>query len=99
MHLNRQPIGSYDSTLLFAAMDTTSNAMSRIVHMLSENQNAQDRLREELVNAQQEVGGDLDYDTLHELPYLDAVCRETLRLCGVIHLVAQQSFSSDCYCS
>lgn len=61
-------------------MDTTSNAMSRIIHTLSENQEAQDRLREEMINAREKAGGDLDYDTLHELPYMEAVCRETLRL-------------------
>lgn len=71
-----------DSTLIFAAMDTTSNAMSRIIHVLAENQDAQDRLREELVNARKKDSedGDLDYDVLDGLPYLDAVCRETLRL-------------------
>lgn len=61
-------------------MDTTSNAMARIIHTLSKNQEAQDRLREELTNARQAAGGDLDYDSLHDLPYLEAVCRETLRL-------------------
>ncbi|EIM84927.1 cytochrome P450 [Stereum hirsutum FP-91666 SS1] len=68
------------STLIFAAMDTTSNALSRIIHTLSENQDAQDKLRAELIKARKEADGDLDYDTLHELPYMEAVCRETLRL-------------------
>lgn len=61
-------------------MDTTSNALSRILHVLSCNQEAQDRLRAEIVDVLGDAGLDLDYDTLHELPYLDAVCRETLRL-------------------
>lgn len=61
-------------------MDTTSNALSRIIHTLSENQDAQDKLRAELIKARKEADGDLDYDTLHELPYMEAVCRETLRL-------------------
>lgn len=61
-------------------MDTTSNALSRIIHTLSENQDAQDKLRKEIIDAQKEADGDLDYDTLHELPYMEAVCRETLRL-------------------
>ncbi|EIM84937.1 cytochrome P450 [Stereum hirsutum FP-91666 SS1] len=68
------------STLTFAAMDTTANAMSRMIHTLSEDQDAQDRLRKEITNAHKESDGDLDYDTLHELPYLEAVCRESLRL-------------------
>lgn len=62
-------------------MDTTSSALSRVLHLLSEHQDVQDRLREEVRAAYRISGsGDLDYDTLHGLPYLEAVCRETLRL-------------------
>lgn len=62
-------------------MDTTSSALARTLHLLSEHQDVQDRLREEVLNAyKSSASGDLDYDTLHELPYLEAVCRETLRL-------------------
>ncbi|EIM80363.1 cytochrome P450 [Stereum hirsutum FP-91666 SS1] len=69
------------SLLIFAGMDTTSSALARLLHLLSEHQNVQDRLREEVMNAyKSSESGDLDYDTLHELPYLEAVCRETLRL-------------------
>ncbi|KAJ3758988.1 cytochrome P450 [Lentinula raphanica] len=52
------------STFIFAAMDTTS-----------------DKLRDEVVFALRECGGNhLSYDELMGLPYLDAICRETLRL-------------------
>ncbi|KAK7466282.1 hypothetical protein VKT23_005010 [Stygiomarasmius scandens] len=67
------------STLIFAAMDTTSGALTRILHLLATHPEAQDKLRQEVLNAQQN-GQDLDYDTLTSLPYLDAICRETLRL-------------------
>lgn len=61
-------------------MDTTSSALARTFMLLAMNPHVQDTLREELVSARRETGGDLDYDTLHELPYLEAVCRETLRV-------------------
>ena len=64
---------------LFAGTDTTSNALSRILHMLSLHPEAQTRLREELVSAGA-PDGSADYDALDRLPYLEAVCRETLRL-------------------
>ncbi|TFK29231.1 cytochrome P450 [Coprinopsis marcescibilis] len=67
------------STLMFGAMDTTSNALSRVLHLLSENQDVQDRLREEIRSAKK-VHDQLMYEELHQLPYLDAVCKETLRL-------------------
>ena len=61
-------------------MDTTSNALSRILHLLALNQDVQDKLRNELAQATEEVGGDLLYEQLSHLPYMDAICRETLRL-------------------
>ncbi|KAF5319267.1 hypothetical protein D9619_008300 [Psilocybe cf. subviscida] len=50
---------------------------------LSETQhtNVQERLRHEIVEATEQSGGkDVPYDTLVHLPYLDAICRETLRI-------------------
>lgn len=61
-------------------MDTTSNSLARILHLLSTHPEVQERLRKEIRDAQEEYGGDLNYDALSSLPYLDAVCRETLRL-------------------
>lgn len=67
------------STLLFAAMDTTSNVLSRILHLLAVHPDVQEQLRTEIINAGQ-TSGDFTYDQLVSLPFLDAVCRETLRL-------------------
>lgn len=59
-------------------MDTTANAMSRVLHLLAQHPDVQEKLRQEVTEAR--TRGDLDYDALHALPFLDAVCRETLRL-------------------
>lgn len=67
-------------TLIFAAMDTTSGALSRILHLLAMHQDVQNKLRQEIAEARKQKGGDLAYDELVSLPYLDAICRETLRL-------------------
>ena len=67
------------STFLFAGHDTTTSSLSRILYILSMRQDIQTKVREEVTAARREYG-DLDYDTLVSLPYLDAVCRETLRL-------------------
>ena len=61
-------------------MDTTSSALSRILHILAQHPDAQTKLREEVTAARQS-GGDLDYNGLDRLPFLDAVIRESLRLC------------------
>ncbi|KAI5892439.1 cytochrome P450 [Schizophyllum commune H4-8] len=67
------------TTLVFAAMDTTSSALSRTSHLLATHPEVQDRLRAE-IRAAMEEHGQLSYNELESLPYLDAVCRETLRL-------------------
>lgn len=83
-------------TLTFAAMDTTSSALARLFHLLSEHQDVQDKLRDEIQRAHaftrsegqfqsdedyEEVEeGQLNYDQLMSLPFLDGVVRETLRL-------------------
>lgn len=62
-------------------MDTTSSALSRILLLLADHQDVQDKLRAELIEAKKNNGDqELGYDKLVSLPYLDAVCRETLRV-------------------
>ena len=78
-------------------MDTTSSALARLLHLLSEHQDIQDKLRDEVqrasaskrsegrVNSDEDdedeaSEGQLNYDQLMNLPFLDAVVRETLRL-------------------
>lgn len=68
-------------SLTFAAMDTTSSALSRILSLLAEHPDVQDKLRAELIEAKKSNGDEeLGYDQLVSLPYLDAVCRESLRV-------------------
>ncbi|KAG5653020.1 hypothetical protein H0H81_002713 [Sphagnurus paluster] len=67
-------------TFTFAGTDTTSNALSRILHLLSTQPKVQDRLRAEITEAISTYGENMTYDELVSLPFLDAVCRETLRL-------------------
>jgi cytochrome P450 len=63
---------------LFAAFDATSSSISIALHLLSQNSDWQDKLRAEVTEALQ--NGDVPFEELNSLPYLDAVCRETLRL-------------------
>ncbi|KAJ2919733.1 hypothetical protein MD484_g701, partial [Candolleomyces efflorescens] len=79
------------STITFAAMDTTSNALSRVLQLLGENPDIQTRLREEIREARQLHGTDLQYDELVALPLLDAVCRETLRLHPPVPFVSREA--------
>ncbi len=76
-------------------MDTTSNALSITLMLLGERPDVQQKLREEILGTFDDQDN-LDYDKLVALPYLDAVCRETLRLCvaPVIHLFARSHLNA-----
>ncbi len=69
---------TFQSTMVFAAMDTSSSALSHIIYLLAKHEDAQHRLREEIVSASK--GQDIPYYQLTDLPFLDAICKETLRL-------------------
>ena len=67
--------------MVLAGMDTTANTLARVLQLLAEHPNFQDRLRDEILETiESESSSTVDFDKLMELPYMDAVCRETLRL-------------------
>ncbi|TFY53271.1 hypothetical protein EVG20_g10195 [Dentipellis fragilis] len=70
------------TVLIFGAQDTSASALSRLVYMLGQHPEVQDKLRRELQTALQHrnADGELDHDELSTLPWLDAVIKETLRL-------------------
>lgn len=59
-------------------MAHSQSALSRILSLLATNPHIQKQLREEVSEAFD--GGDIPYDRLVSLPYLDAISRETLRM-------------------
>ncbi|TFY57715.1 hypothetical protein EVG20_g8434, partial [Dentipellis fragilis] len=79
--VSEQEATSHFRTLLFAATDTSSSAILRTIQLLSEHPDVQTALRDEIKAAKEEGDGEIPYDKLLALPWLDAVYRETLRLC------------------
>ncbi|TFY79237.1 hypothetical protein EWM64_g4776 [Hericium alpestre] len=75
---------SHITTTLFAGHETTAGVLSRILHQMALCPDAQAKLRKEVTEARA-THGDLDFDRLIELEYLDAVCKETLRVSIVPH--------------
>ncbi|KAG9315222.1 cytochrome P450 [Chiua virens] len=79
------------STVIFAGFETTTTAICRILWILASKPRVQARLRSEVRDAKRnyalvhDITGpwediSLPYDVLMELPYLDAIVRETLRV-------------------
>ena len=82
------------STFIIAGMDTTSNALSRILQALAEHPDVQEKVRAEIVEAQGGDRTDIPHDDLVKLPYLDAVCRETLRLYAPVGVSATRVYAA-----
>ncbi|KAK7685185.1 hypothetical protein QCA50_011548 [Cerrena zonata] len=68
------------SLMVLAGTDTTSNSLTMLLDIMTQRSEFQDKLRAELVEAQAQYGTDIPFDQLMNLPYMDALCRETLRL-------------------
>lgn len=72
-------MAAHGVTFFIDGFETSSVAISFILYDLARTPVVQKRLREELLNASNE-DGIISYDTLLELPYLDQVVNESLRL-------------------
>ena len=60
-------------------MDTTTGMLARTLHTLAIHGEAQKELRAEIMAAVQ-TSDELSYDQIMNLPFMDAVYRETLRV-------------------
>ncbi|KAF5368263.1 hypothetical protein D9615_010366 [Tricholomella constricta] len=81
-------------SVVHGAQETTSGALSRFISLLALKPELQARLRDELRAARENKGGeeeDFDFHELNNLPLLDAVCRETLRLFTPVTFVWRQT--------
>ncbi|XP_049528401.1 cytochrome P450 3A6 [Dermacentor silvarum] len=65
--------------VLVGGFETTSNAMALVTHMLVHHPEAQEKVREELLSV---VGPEeaITYNTIQNLPYMNSVIQETIRL-------------------
>ncbi|KAJ7075216.1 cytochrome P450 [Mycena belliarum] len=79
-------------TFLVAGHETTSTALTWALFALTQNMKAQTRLREELISIDTETP---TLDELNNLPYLDCVVRETLRVYAPVPTTERVAFADD----
>ncbi|HAX79014.1 MAG TPA: cytochrome P450 [Cyanobacteria bacterium UBA11372] len=77
-------------TLLLAGHETTASAIAWALYWIHHLPEVRDKLLKELDN----LGGELDPSTVMKLPYLTAVCQETLRIYPVAMLTSPRIVQS-----
>ncbi|KAI0338106.1 cytochrome P450 [Trametopsis cervina] len=77
------------STIVFAATDTTATTTSRLLHLLAKHPDVQEKVRSEIQHVHRD--GDIPYDDLIQLPLLDAIYKEALRLYAPVPLIMRQA--------
>ncbi|GFV66357.1 cytochrome P450 3A31 [Trichonephila clavipes] len=63
-----------------AGYDTTGSTLSFATYMLALNQDVQEKAYQEIVDAVRDTNGELTYEAVQNLKYLDNIVSETLRL-------------------
>ncbi|KAK2594204.1 hypothetical protein QQS21_008093 [Conoideocrella luteorostrata] len=94
--LDDEEIVSMIPTLLSGGYDNNASAMSYAVMALAQTPLKQERLRQELLTPPKgSESWKTDSKALESLPYLDAVCRETLRLHSPAHSIPRTCIQDD----
>jgi len=73
-------IASQISAFLLAGNDTTGSAVTYFLYNIGRNQKAQEKLYEEIMNTEVNSKGNIEYEPLFAMKYLDAAITESLRV-------------------
>ncbi|WP_139160950.1 cytochrome P450, partial [Acinetobacter baumannii] len=79
-NLTVQNMANHAFSFFFGGFDTVSSQTCELLHMLVENPEVQQRLQQEIDETLESNNGQLSYDVIQEMRYLDAVINEILRL-------------------
>ena len=83
--MSRDAIADQLLTLLIAGHETTASALAWALHWICQTEGVCSRILKEI----DDIGVERHFGDGVELPYLDAVCRETLRISPVVPIIAR----------
>lgn len=78
--LTRREIFGNSQLMIFAGYETTSTALMFLLYNLAIHQDCQEELREQLQCAMDRHEGELSYETINDIKYLNMCINESLRL-------------------
>ncbi|XP_050353663.1 cytochrome P450 6B5-like [Nymphalis io] len=93
IEVNEELLVAQCSLFFSAGFQTTSSTINYLMYELARNKQAQERLIEE-VDAYFNKHGDIKYECMSELPYIEACIEEALRLYPVLPAITREVMSS-----
>lgn len=83
--LDRKQVLGQLTTIILAGHETTSTSLTWTLWALAKEPKVQAKLREEIMSRWEDRDEELLFDQIHDMPYLDRVTSETLRLHPPVH--------------
>ncbi|XP_061395240.1 probable cytochrome P450 6a14 [Musca vetustissima] len=82
--LTLEQMAAQTFVFFLAGFETSSTTMSFALYELARNPEVQEELRREITESLKKTQGELTYESLHEMQYLEQVVAETLRIYPVL---------------
>ncbi|GAB0094903.1 hypothetical protein DMENIID0001_102290 [Sergentomyia squamirostris] len=92
-NLSLTQMTSHALTVYLDSYETTSITISLVLYELARNEKAQEKLREEIKEYESKTG--LNYDAIHDMPYLDHCVNETMRVHAPIIIISKVCTESN----
>ncbi|KAG5313373.1 C6A13 protein, partial [Acromyrmex insinuator] len=77
-----------------AAFDSSAKTICNTLYELALNHTIQNKLREEIRNTCIKCNGEITFDDINMMFYLDAVCKETIRKYPIVDVIMRQASSA-----
>ncbi|KAH8275374.1 hypothetical protein KR026_006045, partial [Drosophila bipectinata] len=90
VNLTIEEVAAQAFVFFTAGFETSSTTMGFALYELAQHQDIQDLVRKELQEVGQKFNGELTYESIKELVYLDQVISETLRLYTVLPVLNRE---------
>ncbi|CAO1364516.1 unnamed protein product [Diamesa serratosioi] len=88
-HLGLDEIKDEINTIMAAGFDTTASTLSSLLLMLAIHQDVQDKVLDELSMLFDTQDQEVDQDKLNQMPYIETVIKETMRLFPILTVTAR----------
>lgn len=87
--INDVELAGYSLTLFVEGYETSSSVLGFAIYEVARNPDIQERLYEEITDVLAKYDGEVTFEALNEMDYLDNVIHETMRLNVVAPLISK----------